>query len=85
MNYGLNGTCDTTSNNGMNTGNEYFHNHHYHQHHTKSRSNDFHNSSKFNVHNQLDENENEQEQRIDNDYEIDDTDRPKLLMWGLTK
>jgi len=77
MNYELNSTYNTTNNNGMNTGNDYFHSHHYH-HHTKSNSNGFHNSSKTNNHNRFDDNDDEQKP-------IDDTDRPKLLMWGLTK
>jgi len=62
----------------MNTGGDYFHSHYHHQ--TKSHTNGVHNSSKVNSHNLLDETEDEQQQQ-----RIDDTDRPKLLMWGLTK
>jgi len=85
MSYGINGVYDTSTNNGMNTGDDYFPNHHYHSHTTKAHSNGFHNSSKLNVHNRLDDIEDEHEQQIDDNYEIDDTDKPKLLMWGLTK
>lgn len=88
MNYGFNGAYETTTDTGMSTGNDYFHSHHYHHHHPVPHSNGFHNSSRINLPNQFDDNEDEQqqeEQQIDDDYEIIDTDRPKLLMWGLTK
>jgi hypothetical protein len=86
MSYGINGVYDTSTNNGMNTGDDYFPNHHYHPHTTKAYSNGFHNSSKINAHNRLDDIEDEHEQQIiDDNYEVDDTDKPKLLMWGLTK
>ncbi len=84
MNYGFNRTFDTTTNNGMNTGGDYVRSHYHHHHHSKSHSNGFNNSSKNHGHNRIDEIE-ESQQRIDDDYEINDDDRPKLLMWGFTK
>ncbi len=89
MNYEFNTAFDTPNNNGMNNGGDYFRSHYHH--HTKSHSNGFNKSSKNNGHNRIDEIEEEpqpqqqQQQRIDDDYEINDVDRPKLLMWGLTK
>jgi hypothetical protein len=83
MNYGFNRTFDTTNSNGMNTGGDYVRSHYHH--HPKSHSNGFNNSSKNHGHNRIDEIEEESQQRIDDDYEINDDDRPKLLMWGFTK
>ncbi|CAF5185627.1 unnamed protein product, partial [Rotaria sp. Silwood1] len=52
-------------------------------------SDDFHNSLISNGCNRLDDIEDEQiekqEQQIDDDYEEIAPDRPRLLMWGLTK
>jgi hypothetical protein len=82
MNYGLNGTYATSPNNGMNTGGDYFHSHYQH-HHPKANATNFPNSSKSNGHHLLDEIDNEQQQQ--QQRIADDPDRPKLLMWGLTK
>ncbi|CAF2624931.1 unnamed protein product [Rotaria sp. Silwood2] len=93
MNYGGTGIMDTTTNNILNTGGEYHHQfQNYYHPHTRSFSNNVHHSLKFPSQNRLDDNDDEQQQqqqqqqqRIDDDYEINDIDKPKLLMWGLTK
>jgi hypothetical protein len=87
MNYGPTGAYDMPTNNGINTsGGDYHHQiHNHYQPQTKPYTNGFHSSPKSNVTNRLDDTEDEQPQQIDDDYEIDDVDRPKLLMWGLTK
>ncbi|CAF2399079.1 unnamed protein product [Rotaria sp. Silwood2] len=92
MSYGLKGAYETTSNNNASTDVEC---HQYLRHATRSDelsttySNDFHNSSISNGRNRLDDIEDEQmekqEQQIDDDYEEIAPDRPRLLMWGLTK
>jgi hypothetical protein len=98
MSYGLGGACETASNNGTSTDGEY---HQYLSHynsstrsHQQSRpySNGFHDSLILNGHNGLNNIEDDQQhhhhqqqQQIDDDYEEMAPDRPKLLMWGLTK
>ncbi|UJR36623.1 hypothetical protein I4U23_029343 [Adineta vaga] len=101
MSYGLNGACETASNNSTSTDGEY---HQYYSHynppsrpHQQSRpySNGFHPSSTLNGHNGLDDtggqlhhhhhHHQQQQQQIDSDYGELAPDRPKLLMWGLTK
>jgi hypothetical protein len=93
MNYGgLGEAYNTDTINGISVGgvgdyHSSFHTHYQPQ--TKPYTNGFHNSSKLKGSDPLDDNEDEQqqqEQQIDDyDYEIDDVDRPKLLMWGLSK
>jgi hypothetical protein len=91
MDYGLSTAYETANNHSINTGGDYHQFHSHYQHHNIPYSNGFHTSSKFNGHDQLDGNEDEppqqqqEQQTADNDYELNDTDRPKLLMWGLTK
>lgn len=94
MNYGLGGTCETATSNGTSTDGDY---HQYlnpynlsnsrsHQQ-IRTYSNGFHDSLILNGHHQSDQIENEQQQQqlTEDDYESIAPDRPKLLMWGLTK
>ncbi|CAF1288500.1 unnamed protein product [Adineta steineri] len=90
MSYGLGGACETASNISTCTDGEY---HQYLSHyntpsrsHQQSRpySNGFQNPIMLNGHNRLDDTE-EHQQQIDGDYEEIAPDRPRLLMWGLTK
>ena len=89
MNYGPDGIYDTTANDGIGTSGNHHHHHSFHNHsHTIPYSNGFHNPLKLNSQNRLDDNEGEQQQqqsRTDDNYELDDINRPRLLMWGLTK
>ncbi|CAF2151295.1 unnamed protein product [Rotaria magnacalcarata] len=97
MSYGLQGIYETASSTSTSKDMEY---HQYLRHDGPVRkcSNDFHNSSMSNDHRRLDEIEDEQleqeeeeeeepqqQQQIDDDYEEIAPDRPRLLMWGLTK
>ncbi|CAF3313802.1 unnamed protein product [Rotaria socialis] len=96
MSYGLQGVYETTSSTSTSKDMEY---HQYLRHDGPSRtySNDSHSSSISNGgHHRLDEIEDEQleqeegeeeqqQQQIDDDYEEIAPDRPRLLMWGLTK
>jgi len=93
MSYGIGGAFETASNNSTSTDGEY---HQYHSHYSSStrshqqsrpHSNGFHDSLINNGHNRLDniEDEQQQQQQINVDYEEMAPDRPKLLMWGLTK
>jgi hypothetical protein len=92
MSYGLGGACETASNNSTSKDGDY---HQYLSHynsstrsHQQSRlySNGCHDSLPLNGHNRLDHIENEQQQpQIDDGYGEMAPDRPKLLMWGLTK
>ncbi|CAF3446515.1 unnamed protein product [Rotaria socialis] len=94
MNYGVSGVFDTATNNSLNTVGDYPHTFQSHYHpHSRPYSNGFHNSLRFNSQNRLDDNDDNQQQsqqqqyqqRIDGDYETDDINKSKLLMWGLTK
>ncbi len=85
MSYEPGGACETASTDGEH--------HQYINHYNSSTrsqqpsrpySNGFHDSLTQNNHNRLDHIETEKQQ-IDNDYEEMAPDRPKLLMWGLTK
>lgn len=91
MNYEFNQAFNTTNSNGMNSTSDYYHGH-YHHHHS---NNWFTNSSKMNFSPSIDEDSSSyvqiQQARM-NDVDGDDDDhhhqcenRPKLLMWGLTK
>ncbi len=93
MSYGPGGACETASS--TSTDGEY---HSYISHYnpstrshqqSKPYSNGFHDSLTHNGHKRLDHMENEQQQQqqqqINDDYEEMAPDRPKLLMWGLTK
>lgn len=97
MSYGIGGVFDTATNNGVNTGGDYHHafQNHYHSH-SRPFPNGYHNSIRFNNQNRFDDNDDDpqlqpqqiqsqNQQRIYDDYELDDIDKPKLLMWGLTK
>ncbi len=87
MSYGPGGACETASNTITSTDGEY---HPYINHYNPSTrshqpySNGFHDSLTHNGHNRLDHIENEKH-HIDDDYDGMAPDRPKLLMWGLTK
>lgn len=92
MNRGLHSVYDTASGNGTSTDVGY----HQYLHHSarsdgqaRSYTSDYPNSLVSNGHSRFDDNESEHLQRDeqqldDNDDEIA-PDRPKLLMWGLTK
>jgi hypothetical protein len=93
MSYGPGGACETASNNSTSADGDY---HQYHSHYNSSTrshqqprpySSGFHNSSILNGHHRLDgtENESQQQQQIDDEYEEIAPNRPRLLMWGLTK
>jgi hypothetical protein len=94
MSYGPVGACETASNNSTSTDGDY---HQYHSHYNSSTrshqqprpySNGFHDSLIHNDHNKLDnieDKQQQQQQQINVDYEEMAPDRPKLLMWGLTK
>ncbi|CAF1245491.1 unnamed protein product [Adineta steineri] len=86
MNYGPSRAFSTASSNGLNTGGgDYYSSYHNpYQSHTKTHSNNLYDSLNFNNHNHLDDIVDEQQQ-IDINYDMDDSDKPKLLMWGLTK
>ncbi|CAF1394027.1 unnamed protein product [Rotaria sp. Silwood1] len=101
MNYGATGVLDTATTNSLNTSGEYHHSFQSHYNpHTRSLANGRHNPVRYAGQNRLDDMDDEQQQsqyqqqqthqqqqqqRIDDDYEINDSDKPKLLMWGLTK
>jgi hypothetical protein len=89
MSYGLRGACETASSTNNSTDGDY---HPYHSHYNSSirsqsplrpYSNGYHNSLILNDHNKL--NGTQDEQAIEDDYQENAPDRPKLLMWGLTK
>jgi len=92
MSYGLGGACETASNNSTSTDGEY---HQYISHYNSSTrshqqsqpySNGFHDPLVLNGHKRLNTIEDEhQQQQIHDNYEEMAPDRPKLLMWGLTK
>lgn len=97
MSYGLSEVYETSMNNTLNSNVDYHHTFpsHYSPH-SRTFSNGFHPSLRFNGHSLLDESEEEllqqpsqmqhpHPQRIEDDYEINDMDKPKLLMWGLSK
>ncbi|UJR09516.1 hypothetical protein I4U23_013754 [Adineta vaga] len=96
MNYGPSGAYNTPTNNGLSSGSDYYPIYHPHyQPSTKTYSNGSYDSLKINNYNRFDDQEDEpqqeqqqqqqQQQQIENDYNINDPNRPKLLMWGLTK
>jgi hypothetical protein len=99
MSYGLGVACETASNNSTSTDGDYHQYHSHYSSSTRSHqqskpySNGFHNSSINNGHNRLDGFEDDpqqhqhqqQQQQIEDDYEEIAPDRPRLLMWGLTK
>ena len=95
MSNGLNGTCKTASNNSFTTDVEY---HSYRHHHNPSRRSDEQLESYLSVVEQsltsngrngrVDVEENylrRSEQQLGDDYEQIAPNRPRLLMWGLTK
>ena len=92
MSYGPGIAYEPATSNGSSRENEYHqYSNHYHsstrsQHQSRPYSNGFHDSLTLNGQNNRThiDDEHHQEQ-IDDDYEEIAPDRPKFLMWGLTK
>lgn len=92
MSYGPGIAYEPATSNGSSRENEYhpYSNHYYSstrsQHQSRPYSNGFHDSLTHNGQNNQTHIDDEQHQeQIDDDYEEIAPDRPKFLMWGLTK
>ena len=95
MNYGPSGAYNTPTNSALNSGSDYYPSYHSHyQPHMKNYSNGLlYDSLKANNSvNRFDDHDDElqlqqqsMQQQIETDYDLTNADRPKLLMWGLTK
>lgn len=89
MSYGPGAALDISASNGLNSNGDYYSSYRSHyQSPSESHANGFYGSPHATTHHRFDDHEDApvpQQTTVDAEQHVSDPDKPKLLMWGLTK